>query len=133
MEAKNKLLKCAVTARPFLTLIAAPFVAIGLLLILPPPAHAQPPLNILTQTDLSTPCNPATADVSRDYDFGCRRSPCRRECGADLHYTKWLSTGSDDPGSNVYQADTQECNIGSPPAISDPFSANIPAAEEILQ
>ena len=105
MDAKNKLLKCVVTARPFRTPITTPFVAIGLLPILSPPGHARPLLNILTQTDPSSPCNPVPGDVSTNYDYGCCGSRGRRECGAD----------------------TQECNVGSLSMITDPVSPNVPA------
>ena len=100
---------------------------IGLALFVPAPAHAQTSIyNVLTQADLSSPCNPALGDISTNYNYGCCGSPGRRECGADLHYTKWLSTGCTDPGSNVYQADTQECDLGSPNILTDPVAPGIP-------
>jgi hypothetical protein len=75
----------------------------GIAFITAPPARAQSLFEVLIQTDLSSQCNPA-ANNEDDNNlpaavYGCCGSPGRRECGEDLNYTKWLSTGCTNPPS----------------------------------
>lgn len=102
-----------------------PLLAFAINLVTAVSAHAQPIYNVLTQADLSSPCRPQQGDNSNN-TYGCCGSPGLRECGADLHYTKWFSTGCTDPDSNVYHADTQDCNLGSPSLIANPISPDAP-------